>query len=97
MVGYLIANYRIEKTEAYEAYPPAVVPTILSYGGEVLVADYESEVVEGQASSVSIVLKFRSKDDALTWYNSSEYREIVHHRTDNSEGFVLFADEYAIP
>ena len=74
-----------------------MAPTILSYGGEVLVADYESEVVEGQASSVSIVLKFRSKDDALTWYNSSEYREIVHHRTDNSEGFVLFADEYAIP
>jgi uncharacterized protein (DUF1330 family) len=97
MAGYLIANYRIENPEAYEAYPPAVVPTILAYGGEVLVADYESEVVEGQALSVSIVLKFPSKDDALTWYNSSEYREIIHHRTDNTEGFVLFADEFTIP
>jgi uncharacterized protein (DUF1330 family) len=97
MAGYLIANYRIENPEAYAAYPPAVVPTILACGGEVLVADYESEIVEGQASSVTIVLKFPSKDAALAWYNSRDYKDIIHHRTDNTEGFVLFTDEFIFP
>ncbi len=97
MAGYLIANYRITNAEAYGAYPPAVVPTLLAHGAEVLVADYESEIVEGQASSVSIVLKFPSKEAARAWYNSSEYQEIVHNRIDNSEGFILFADEFKMP
>ncbi len=37
---------------------------LLACGAEVLVADYESEMVEGQASSVTIVLKFPSKEAA---------------------------------
>ena len=97
MAAYLIANYRITNPEAYAAYPPAVVPTLLAHDAEVLVADYESEVVEGQASGVTIVVKFPTKKAARTWYNSSEYQEIVHSRIDNSEGFVLFADEFKMP
>ncbi len=97
MAGYLIANYLITNPEAYGAYPPAVIPTLLAYGGEVLVADYESELVEGQASSVTIVLKFPSKEAARSWYSSNDYQEIIHHRIDNTEGFILFADEFIMP
>lgn len=97
MAGYLIANYRITNPEAYGAYPPAVTSTLLACGAEVLVADYDSELVEGQASSVTIVLKFSSKEAARTWYNSNDYQEIIHHRTDNTEGFILFADEFIMP
>lgn len=97
MAAYLIANYQITNPEAYAAYPPAVIPTLLAHDAEVLVADYESEVVEGQASGVTIVVKFPSKKAALTWYNSSEYQAIMHSRIDNSEGFVLFADEFKMP
>ena len=35
MAGYLIANYRIENPEAYQAYIAAVGPTIAAHGGEV--------------------------------------------------------------
>lgn len=97
MAGYVIANYRITNAEAYEAYPPAVIPTLHAHGAEILVADYESEIVEGQASSVTIVVKFPSNEAARVWYDSSEYQEIVHSRIDNSEGFVLFADEFEMP
>lgn len=94
MAGYLIANYRITNTGEYEAYPPAVVPTLLAHDAEILVADYESDIVEGDASSVTIVVKFPSKEAARTWYDSAEYQEIAHSRIDNSEGFVLFTDEF---
>ncbi|QFU76467.1 DUF1330 domain-containing protein [Halioglobus maricola] len=97
MTAYVIANYRITNAEAYEAYPPAVTATLLACDAEVLVADYKSEVMEGKASSVSIVLRFPSKEAAKAWYNSSEYQEIVHHRTDNSEGFILIADGFMAP
>ena len=97
MAAYLVANYRITDSESYGAYPPAVVPTLAAHGAEVLVADYESEVVEGQASKVTIVLRFPSKEAARAWYESPEYQEIVHHRTDNSEGFVVFSDGFATP
>ena len=97
MAAYLIANYRITNSEAYEAYPPAVIPTLIAHDAEVLVADYDSELVEGQASGVTIVLKFPSKEAARNWYNSGEYQEIVHNRIDNSEGFIVFTDEFKMP
>ena len=97
MAGYMIANYRITNPEAYAAYPPAVVPTLLAHGAEILVADYESDIVEGQASSVTVVVKFPSKEAARAWYDSGEYQEIIHARLDNSEGFLLFADEFKMP
>ncbi len=97
MAAYLIANYRITNPESYGAYPPAVLPTLAAHGAEVLVADYASEVVEGQPASVTIVVKFPSKEAARDWYASPEYREIVGLRTDNSEGFLVLADEFAMP
>lgn len=97
MAAYLIANYQITNPEAYAAYPPAVVPTLMAHGAEVLVADYDSEFIEGEARSVSVVLKFPSKEAARAWYESEEYQAIMHHRKDNSEGYLLFADEFRMP
>ena len=97
MTGYVIANYRITNAEAYKDYPPAVTATLLACGADVLVADYESEVVEGEASSVTVVLRSPSKEAARAWYKSSDYQKIIRHRTDNTEGFILFADEFIMP
>ena len=97
MAGYLIANYRITNPETYEAYPPAVMPTLNAHGGEVLVADYASEPIEGEPSSVTVVVRFPSKESARAWYDSPEYQKIIHLRTDNSEGIVVFADGFVMP
>jgi uncharacterized protein (DUF1330 family) len=97
MAAYLIANYRITNQESYAAYPPAVVPTLVSHGAEILVADYASEAIEGEPASVTVVVKFASKDAARTWYDSPEYQEILHLRTDNSEGVLMFTDGFSMP
>ena len=97
MAGYLIANYKITNPEGYQAYPAAVRPTILAHGGEILVAGPGSAPIEGNPDPVTVVLKFPSMDALRGWYDSPEYQEIVHLRTDNSEGSVVFADEFVMP
>jgi uncharacterized protein (DUF1330 family) len=97
MAGYLIASYRITNPDAYQAYPPAVMPTLMAHGAEVLVADYQSQPLEGEPPSVTVVIKFASKEAARAWYDSPEYRKIVGLRTDNSEGVVILADGFAMP
>ena len=97
MAGYLIANYQITNEAGYQAYIGSVGPTILVHGGEILVAGPGSEAVEGNPGQVTVVLKFPSKDALRGWYDSPEYQEIIHLRTDNTEGSMVFADEFVMP
>ena len=97
MAAYIVANYRITDAEAFEPYPSAAVPILTAYGGEVLVADFESEVIEGQAGPVTVVVKFPSMEAARAFYASPEYREVMGLRTDNTEGFLAFTNEFVMP
>ena len=97
MAGYLIANYRITNPDEYQTYTAAVVPTILAHSGEILVAGPGSEAVEGDPGPVTVVLKFPSKEALRGWYDSPEYQEIIHLRTDNTEGSLVFADGFEMP
>ena len=97
MAGYLIANYNITNEDGYQQYIATVGPTIAPHGGEILVAGPGSEAVEGEPGAITVILKFPSKDAVHAWYDSPEYQEIVHHRTDNTEGTVVFADEFVMP
>ena len=94
MAAYVVVNYDLTNIEGYKAYPPAVLPTLEAHGAEILVADYESKTLEGNPGSVTIVIKFLSKEAANAWYYSPEYQEIVGLRTDNSEGTAVAADEF---
>lgn len=97
MSGYLIANHNITNPEGYRAYLAAVGPTIVAHGGEILVAGPGSEAVEGEPGEITVVLKFSSKDALRSWYDSPEYQEIIHLRTDNTEGALVFAEQFVMP
>ncbi len=97
MTAYGLASYRITNPEAYSEYPAKAIQTILQHGGEVLAADRETEVVEGEAAPVSVIIRFPSKEAAWAWYRSDEYQRIINLRTDNTEGTVVFVDEFVMP
>ncbi len=97
MTGYVVANYDITNQEGYQAYLQTVAPTLTSHGAEILAADYETEVREGAPGRVTIVIRFDSPEAARGWYESPEYQEIVHHRTDNSDGFLVICEERRRP
>jgi len=70
---------------------------MLSRGCEFLVADDDSEVLEGVSGHVTIVCRFPSKEAAKAWYESDEYQHVKHLRTDNSEGFLIVCDQFKMP
>jgi len=92
MAGYFIANYTITNQAAYKQYLAAVGPTLQAHGAENIVVDRDSELLEGSAGQVTVVLRFATKAAAKAWYDSPEYRAIRHLRTDNTEGTGVIAE-----
>lgn len=94
MAAYLVANFKLTNPAGYKSYVFAVLPTLEAHGAEILVADYESKALEGEAGTVTIVLKFASNEALREWYESPAYEEIIHLRTDNTEGIAVAAKEF---
>ncbi len=94
MSAYLVANFEITNPEGYKAYVPGVLPTLEAHGAEILVAEYESEPLEGNPGSATVVIKFDSKEAIKAWYDSPEYQKVIRLRTDNSEGILVSVGEF---
>ena len=97
MTSYLVANYNVTNEDGYNQYLASVGPTIMNHGGKILVAGPGSTPVEGNPGAITVVLEFPTREALEGWYNSPEYQEIIHLRTDNSEGGLIFADEFQPP
>jgi uncharacterized protein (DUF1330 family) len=87
-----MAKYRITNQQGCQRYLELVGATTAPHGAEVPVADFDSQIVEGSACPVSIVVRVASREAALGWYNAPECQAVVRHRQDNTDGFVLFAN-----
>jgi uncharacterized protein (DUF1330 family) len=92
MAGYFVANYRITNQAQYKEYLAAVGPSLLAHGAERVIVDRDSDLLEGSAGEVTVVLRFPSKAAAKAWYDSPEYQAIIHLRTDSSEGVGVIAE-----
>jgi uncharacterized protein (DUF1330 family) len=92
MAGYFVANYTITNQAGYREYIAAVGPILEAHGAENIVIDRGSELLEGSAGQVTVVLRFATKSAAEAWYHSPEYQAIMHLRTDNTEGIGVIAE-----
>ena len=95
MTTYLIASYTITDPEGYAPYPAAVAPTLVPHGGKLLVADFNSETLEGEPHPVTVIVKFPTRAAARAWYRSPEYQAVMGLRTAHTNGTAVFADEWA--
>ena len=92
MAGYFIANYTITNQAEYLQYVAAVGPVLEAHGAERIVIDRDSELLEGSAGQVTVVLRFATRSAAKAWYDSPEYQAILHLRTDSTEGVGVIAE-----
>lgn len=97
MTAYLVASYTITETEGYAPYPEAVAPTLAPFGGELIVADFESAMIEGEPHPVTVIVRFPSTQAAHDWHTSEAYRSICHLRRDHSTGTVAIAEGWVNP
>ena len=98
MAAYIICSYDIADPKGYERYVPGVVPLLQKHGAEVLVADYDSKVLEGEKRGVYVVLRFESEKAALAWYNDPEYEAVRKFRLNSSRhGSMVLASQFIAP
>ena len=98
MAAYFIVSFDITDAEAYEDYPPGVIPLLEKHGAEILVADYEARAIEGEARGVNVVLRFETEEAAMNWYNDPEYAPVKQLRFDTTANTTVhLAKEFVMP
>ena len=96
MPAYFIFTHKVLDADTLNNnYLPKAVESLQHYNPEILVVDQDIEVIEGDTgNNRTVVLKFKSKEDAKAWYNSPEYQAIVKLRTDSVDGTAVICDEF---
>ncbi len=98
MAAYMIASFDVIDQQAYEAYVPGMMPILMKYDPEILVADYGARSVEGECRQVNVVIRFPTEEALQAFYDDPEYRpfkELRLRTTANST--LLVAREFVLP
>ena len=82
MSAYVIVAATVNDKEKQQVYAAAVPETLKLYSGELVVVG-PAEVLHGDFKhQTQVILKFASKEAALTWYNSAEYQALIPNRNE---------------
>ncbi len=91
-MAYAIAlAHSVADPATLRQYSERVPRTLEKYHGKALAFDGNAEVKEGGWKLVrAIILEFPSMQDALGWYHSAEYQEILPLRLQSARSTVIF-------
>ena len=93
MPTYLIAEVNLKEPEAYSEYLSKVPKIISKYKGEYLVRGGKISHHEGDwRPNRMVVVKFPSREMALAFYNSKEYRKFKLIRKRVADSNLIFVD-----
>ena len=93
MAVYIINNMTIHDRAEYEKYLRAFMGVFRKFKGEVLAAQDAPTPSEGTwPYDRTILLSFPSREEALRWSESPEYREIAKHRLNGTKSNVVILD-----
>lgn len=93
MAVYIINSMTIHDRAEYEKYLGAFMGVFRKFKGEVLAARDAPTPSEGTwPYDRTILLSFPSREEALRWSESPEYREIAKHRLNGTKSNVVILD-----
>jgi uncharacterized protein (DUF1330 family) len=99
MSAYFILTQTINDLDEFrQSYIPKVFPLLMKHRGEVLVADFAAEPLEGEPAKGAVVIRFPSKQAILDFENDPEYqpaKKIRHDLTSNAN--AVMANEFEMP
>jgi uncharacterized protein (DUF1330 family) len=97
MSAYVIAQLQIEDAEMYRKYARQVAPTVAPFGGRLLVASDEADVLEGpQPYPRTLIGEFPTIEAAHKWYASPAYASIRELRQASTRGCVFIVPGLAL-
>jgi uncharacterized protein (DUF1330 family) len=89
----VIAQLQVDDVEAYNEYARAMVPTVAPFGGRLLVAANDADVLEGAPPYPRTVIgEFETAAQARAWYESEAYQAIQPLRAGSSRGTVFVVE-----
>ncbi|HUX87034.1 MAG TPA: DUF1330 domain-containing protein [Chloroflexota bacterium] len=94
MAAYLIYARKdiVDQAKSVE-YAQRVVPQIKEYGGEIVAARGQVQVLEGDWNPPMLtILRFPTKDQLLAWYTSADYAPLKELRLQSSHGDVVIVE-----
>jgi uncharacterized protein (DUF1330 family) len=94
MTTYLINPLRIPggvPNDEGLSYLKQVEATAKPYGGEWL-AQGDVRVLEGAWPGALVLMRFPSMSNAMSWYNSAAYQNILHLRVNNAVSDLVLVD-----
>lgn len=95
MTCYVVGRIAIHDRERYGRYVAGFMPVLQAHGGRLLVSDEAPEPLEGEWDGRKLVLlAFETRDAALAWANSPEYREVAEHRLAAADTIALLSEGF---
>ena len=93
MAAFVVVQESIENEAVFAQYRAKAPATVEAYGGKFLARGGNLEVLEGELPHKRLViLEFPTRQDAIAWYNSPEYQEILPLRLSSSKGIFAVLD-----
>ena len=99
MAAYFILTHTVTDLEKYRnEYIPQVLPFIAKYDGEIVVASFDAEVLQGNPEKGVVVLRFPSEEAVRGFVNDPEYQPVKELRLAvTTNGNAVLAPEFKMP
>jgi len=93
MSAYIVVQNVVTDPTQMQQYLPKAVETLTAHGADILAVSEGATVLEGSPPFPrTIILKFASREAAMAWYESPEYREALPLRLQATQGYVVLVD-----
>lgn len=92
--GYIIENYEVTNQQDYTPPVKLINEVLEKFNGKFIVATPKATTLSGNPLEVIIVIEFDSNENALDFYNSSEYEAYKNLYDRTTKGWILHSEAY---
>lgn len=93
MTAYVVSRVEIRDPDAMQRYLAEAPPTVERFGGRYLVRGGSVNALEGTWDhDRMVIVEFATKDAALAWYGSPDYRPLRDLRQSAAEAVILLVE-----
>jgi uncharacterized protein (DUF1330 family) len=91
--AYMLAKLTIADQDVYAEYRAGFGAVFAQHGGEIMAVSSDPTVLEGEwEATTTVLIRFGSRAEALAWYHSDGYQELVRIRQSASTADFILID-----